>query len=309
MVLMQNYQFAAAWHKYLTYHLIDLDATHVIVKLAINLLHLQFDKNIDNNYINFYERFVLVHSLYLFKLWHMHFTFNEIKVIIMSPDSDFLITHATKAATHNLVLPHLVCEQHKLCILQRAVHSSHLQPTLSTFDQINTSTSPSFLSLHDALAAADRATNHSDRKSASSPGELDSDNTSTPKVKANCAMCMALKDMGCPFIKFHPESTACPSTNIDMVRTLLVKRPPSFNASKHPSSNLNASSSSSNTTASSVTDNYDSRNQSTSFGSQLNRPKNIPPLPHNFNIYEQCKNCYWSGLDHGQHSAQRRNEW
>jgi hypothetical protein len=208
MVLTQNYQFAAAWHKYLTYHLIDLDATHVIVKLAINLLHLQFDKNIDNNYINFYERFVLVHSLYLFKLWYKHFTFNEIKVIIMSPDSDFLITHAINAATHNLVLPHLVCEQHKLCILQRAVHSSHLQPTLSTFDQINTSTSPSFLSLHDALAAADRATNHSDRKSASSPGELDSDNTSTPKVKANCAMCMALKDMGCPFIKFHPESTA-----------------------------------------------------------------------------------------------------
>ena len=122
-------------------------------------------------------------------------------------------------------------------------------------------------------------------------------------------MCMALKDMGCPFIKFHPESTACPSTDIDMVRTLLVKRPPSFNASKHPSSNLNASSSSSYTTASSVTDNYDSRNQSTSFESQLNRPKNIPPLPHNFNIYEQCKNCYWSGLDHGQHSAQRRDEW
>jgi hypothetical protein len=122
-------------------------------------------------------------------------------------------------------------------------------------------------------------------------------------------MCMAFKDMGCPFIKFHPESTACPSTDIDMVRTLLVKRPPSFNASKHPSSNLNTSSSSSNTTASSVTDNYDSRNQSTSFGSQLNRPKNIPPLPHNFNIYEQCKNCYWSGLDHGQHSAQRRDEW
>jgi hypothetical protein len=113
MVLMQNYQFAAAWHKYLTYQLIDLDATHVIVKLAINLLNLQFDKNIDVTYINFHEIFVLVHSLYLFKRWYEHFAFKEIKVIIMSTDSDFITKHAIKAASHNLFLPHLVKEQHK----------------------------------------------------------------------------------------------------------------------------------------------------------------------------------------------------
>ena len=113
MVLMQNYQFAAAWHKYLTYQLIDLDATHVIVKLAMNLLNLQFDKNIDVTYINFHEIFVLVHSLYLFKRWYEHFTFEEIKVIIMSTDSDFITKHAIKAASHNLFLPHLVKEQHK----------------------------------------------------------------------------------------------------------------------------------------------------------------------------------------------------
>jgi hypothetical protein len=159
-----------------------------------------------------------------------------------------------------------------------------------------------------SLAAADRATNHSDRKSASSPGELDSDKTSTPTVKTNCAMCMTLKEMGCPFIKYHQELTACPPSNIEMARILLVKRPPSFNTSKHPSTNSNPSSSS-NATASSVTDSYNSRNQSTAFGSQPNRYKTIPPLPSNFDIYRQCKNCFWSGQDNGQHSTQRRLEW
>lgn len=205
MVLVHNSQFSAAWNKYITYQLNDLDANHVIVKLTGNIINLQFDKILDATYIQFYKRFVLVHSLYLFKLWYDYFTFEEIKVIIMAPDSDFPLTHADKVAEHYLALTHMITEKHKHSILQRSVYESHLQSALFTFDQIqssNTTASSSFLPLHDALTQVDRTATPADRKSATPSWELDNAKPTTT-TKVNCTMCVALKEMGIHFIKFH----------------------------------------------------------------------------------------------------------
>ena len=114
--------------------------------------------------------------------------------------------------------------------------------------------------------------------------------------------------MGCAFIKYHHETTPCPQSNIDMARTILMKKPPSFNASRNTSNTFNQSSA--NSVAAPFPDNsYNSRNQSNSFGTQHGGAKNIPPLPRDFDNDTQCKNCFWSGQDNGQFSGQRRQEW
>ena len=112
--LVDNRQYAKAYNLYLHFHLVVKDRSHVIIKLERNMLDLSYDTTLDSCYAAFMDRFTYTHALYLFLQWHTYFTIEELKLIIACTEQEFTTKHTDTIAAHDLSLPSLVTDNHKL---------------------------------------------------------------------------------------------------------------------------------------------------------------------------------------------------
>ena len=281
--LVDNREFANAWNKILVYNLEIIDSDNIELSLQSSILNLEFDINIDKTFLGYYERHLITHALLLFKRWHNYITYDECKNIVdVMTDPQFAQKYATFISLHSLALPDLCTENSRLQILKAAFKGTHLQETLSTFDQLQPNPHLQTVSdLKTALSNKDNSTeNKYGRKSKS--GSL----TDT------CITCKYLKeDLGFDNAVNHPAHEPCPVLNLEVWKTYFKKHP--VVRSDRSSTNARQQSNTSNPRGT----------------KPFNNSSTLHMLPANFDELKTCSHCYRSGQGSGRDSASRKQAY
>jgi hypothetical protein len=286
--LVENREFAKAWNKILVYNLQTIDSDNIHISLQRSILNLEFDINVDKTFLGYYERHLITHALLLFKKWHIHLTFDDCKYIVDTmTDAEFATTYAQPIDERGfgpLTLPDICSETHRLQILKAAFKGTHLQETLSTFEQLNSNThTQTVAELKTALQNKDTCTDiRYGRKGAKSVSHSD-----------NCITCKYLKeDLHFDNAVNHPGHEPCPSLNLDVWKVYFSKNPVKRSDRTNPNrSNANSSST--------------SNPRGTNSSNSASAPS---ALPVNFDETTKCAHCYRSGLGQGRDSASRKQD-
>ncbi len=282
--LVDNREFATAWNRILVYNLEIIDSDNIQLSLQRSILNLEFDINIDKTFLGYYERHLITHALLLFKRWHNYITYDECKNIVDTmTDAQFANKYATFIDHHSLALPDLCTENNRLQILKAAFKGTHLQETLSTFDQLHSN--PHLQTVSDLKSALSNKDNCTDNKY----GRGKSKSVSHSDI---CIICKYLKeDLHFMNAVNHPAHEPCPILNLEVWKTYFKKNPVlrsdrNSGSSGRPQSNT-----------------PNSRGVKTSSNSST-----LHILPDNFDETTKCSHCYRSGQGSGRDSVRRKQD-
>ena len=283
--LVDNREFAKAWNRILVYNLEVIDSDNIQLSLQRSILNLEFDINIDKTFLGYYERHLITHALLLFKRWHNYLTYDECKNIVDTmTDPQFTQKYATFISNHSLSLPDLCTENNRLQILKAAFKGTHLQETLSTFDQLQPNPYLQTVSeLKTALSNKDNCTDIKYGRKSKSVSHSDT-----------CITCKYLKeDLHFDNAVNHPAHEPCPALNLEVWKTYFKKNP----VIRADRSSTNSASGRQQSSTSNPRGTKSSSNSST-----------LHNLPANFDETTTCSHCYRSGQGSGRDSVSRRQD-
>jgi hypothetical protein len=307
MLLVNDYQFTNAWNALLKHWIVDNDDSNVILKLELNLLTCTFNAMKHKDFIEYYNALHTQYSLYLYKVWYQHFSFEQIKEMVDTmTDAAIIFKHHTILTANNLTIPELVCEERRIIQLYNGVKGSHLQPALALFKSLHPSSNHNnIVDLKRELTKADTDLSQS-RKSATIQYIPTGYTIGQISDEMKCKMCMLLKEkFAFSNLKGHPTGTPCTDANIDIITKYFTNNPHIPSSGKKPYN------------ISDVGWGHNPKQQEKTFrgdtrGPNPNQPQQNPrsqPLPVGFDESRNCINCYRSWKAEGKDSVHRGSVW
>jgi hypothetical protein len=304
--IIDNHQFALAWEEILKYNLVTIDKQFVTITLMRRLLDTVYSSD-HKSFSQFYTTFVNNASMYLFREWYQHFTYNEIqKICDTMTDAEFNLTHHDKIQQHALTIPAIVQLACRKTLVLRAVQNTHLQHTVHIYqssqpkpDEI----APLITALRDADLQTTIKVFHK---------------STLPHSHNRCAMCSFLKnDIHITNIKLHTVDTSCPTHNTDTLTQYIqnLKHPKPQSQRRRqidnqyiPNRQIDNSYIPNRQVDTTISHHRPSLSSNASIVSNSSNASRLQPLPSGFNETIECAHCYRSGnaQPQGLYSAERK---
>jgi hypothetical protein len=306
MTLATNLEFAKAWTRLIHHWIVHRDDSHVILQLELNVLTCTYNTSKHADFCEYYHSLHTHYTLLLYKQWHEHFSFEEIKDMCdVMTDYGIKTQHAAKFTEKGLTIPDLVCEQRRMVQLLQGVKGSHLNDAAGLFKTLHPDLSKErMLELKRYLIQAD--TESTPRKSATL--QYTTQGSSNPTSDEDkCQMCLYLKndtpEIGFTNIKGHRTGTPCPPGNMAIMATWFGLNPHISGKRQHKPAK-------------------GPWTKSPGYGDSRGYNPNVPPAnprsqpsasslqpPSGFDHGKNCIHC-WKSMTHGGRDATTRGrEW
>jgi len=301
MVLVNNHEFASAWTSLIHHWVVARDDTYVILQLELNLLTCTYNTTKHSDFMEYYNSLHTHYSLLLYKLWHQHFSFEQIKEMVdVMTDIGISTQHQAIMEEKNLSIPPIISEQRRMIQLLAGVKGSHLHDAQQLFQILNPQLSDTrMVDLKRTLIKADSEMAHKRQSATLQHMTLGSSVPQSSEDK--CKMCILLKETySFSNLKGHATGTPCPPNNI----TIMTKY---FDTNPHVSGKAQG--------AKTEKKYGNAPKYGDSRGPNPNQsPGNLrsPPLlqpPAGFDPTIKCIHCYRSWQHGGRDSQTRGQEW
>jgi hypothetical protein len=304
MTLVNNFEFAKAWTQLIHYWVVHRDETHIILQLELNVLTCTYNTAKHNDFSEYFNAIHNHYSLLLYKQWHEHFSFEQIKEMCdVMTDYGIRTQHEAKLTEKGLIIPEILREQRRVIQVLAGVKGSHLHEAQQLFQTLNlelmVNQNVRMVDLKRHLTKAE-SENTNVRKSATLQ-YITKGSTNPTSAEDKCGMCLFLKDeQTFTNIKGHLTGVPCPPGNMAIMQKWFTTNPHISGKAQGKAQKGGWS-------------------KPPTYGDSRGNNPNVmptgvrsqPPLqaPEGFNHAAQCIHC-WRSMKHGgRDSYYRGREW